>query len=99
MMKFLTSGAGLISFGIQDSCCALSGTTLWHWLGVLDQLLPVPPMPPLHRGSSGPGTRSSDSFHIQPVIRFVGRGDIKWRCFSEAPLSVAGKHMSDFWDE
>lgn len=59
MMKCLTSGTGLISFGIRDSCCALSGTALWYRLGRLDQLPPVPPMPPLHRGSSSPGTRKT----------------------------------------
>ena len=57
MMNCLTSGTGLITFGRQDSCCALSGTVLWHWLGILGQLLPVPPVSQLRRGSPSLGTR------------------------------------------
>lgn len=36
-------------------------------------------------------------FHIQPVIRFVGRGEIKWRWFPEASLAIAGEGVLDFW--
>lgn len=84
MMKCPTSGTGLISFGIQDSCCALSGTALWHWLGMLDQLPPVPPMPPPRRDLSSQGTRrtTQTAFMCSQLFGLweggIFNGDVLW---------------------
>ena len=88
MIKCLTSGIGLIDY--------LWECPLWHSIVALAGYAGSAPACPTTATApqrlTKPRDQESSSYHlhIQPVIWFVGRGEIKWRCFPEASLAIAG---------
>lgn len=68
---------------------------LWHKIVALAECAgPAPVCPTTTTAALGltePRDQESSSYHlpIQTVIWFVGRAEIKWRCFPEASLAIA----------